>query len=262
MIGSIHLVGAGPGDPELLTVRAVRRLAEADVVLYDQLVPDAILALVGPRTRRIHVGKVGGGPSTPQSEIEATMVREALAGHRVVRLKGGDPFVFGRGGEEALAAAAHGIPVEVVPGLTSAVAGPAAAGIPVTHRGLATHFTVVTGHGASSDDGLRERWGHLARAGGTIVFLMGVRAIGSIVPALLEAGLSASTPLALVERATRPDQRVTVTTLGEAIEAVSQLRPASPSLFVVGDVVRLHHAIESARATAPAAPHWSVPVAS
>lgn len=236
--GRVSLVGAGPGDPELLTLRAWRRIREADTVCYDALVGQEILGLIPAEARRICVGKVGGGPSVAQEEIEALLVREARAGRRVVRLKGGDPFVFGRGGEEAMTLARAGIPVEVVPGISSAVAGPASAGIPVTHRGLSTSVTIVTGASARGADArLRESWVHLARAGGTLVVLMSLRRLEEILGALEAAGMPPETPAAMIQSATLEEQRVvegTVATLAPQVRAAGL---GSPSLLVVGEVV-------------------------
>lgn len=251
MTGTIHLVGAGPGDPDLLTLRAARRIAEADVILHDQLVTDAILALARPDCRLICVGKVGGGPTTPQDQIEERMIAEALLGARVVRLKGGDPYVFGRGGEEVLRAAEHGIPVEVVPGISSAFAGPASVGIPVTHRGVSTSVTVVTGQGAGSDDELAVRWGHLVQAGGTLVFLMGLRALPRIVEVLRAAGAAEDLPAAIVSHATRPTERVWTGTLATIEGLAATAGPASPTLLVFGEVVRLQPALAQAVASLP-----------
>ncbi|TVR03374.1 MAG: uroporphyrinogen-III C-methyltransferase [Deltaproteobacteria bacterium] len=238
--GRVSLVGAGPGDPELLTLRAWRRIQDAETVCYDQLVGDPILGLIPNDARRIPVGKVGGGPSTSQDEIHRILAREALAGRRVVRLKGGDPFVFGRGGEEALFLARLGIPVEVVPGLSSAIAGPAAAAIPVTHRGLSTSVTIVTGAAArGADPALRESWAHLARAGGTLVVLMSLRRLQTILDTLTAAGLPANTPAAMVQAATLDDQRVVTGTAACLPQAVATAGLGSPALLVVGEVVRV-----------------------
>lgn len=238
--GVVSLVGAGPGDPELLTLRAWRRLQDAEVVCYDHLVGDSILGLIPMTARRICVGKTGGGASTPQEEIEAVLIREARAGRRVVRLKGGDPFVFGRGGEEVLALSRAGIPVEVVPGISSAVAGPSAAGIPVTHRGVSTSVTVVTGACArGAERALRESWVHLARAGGTLVVLMSLGRLEAILDALREAGLAAGMPAAMVQSATLEEQRVVVGTVGDLGPRVRAAGLTSPALLVVGDVVGL-----------------------
>ena len=237
--GLVSLVGAGPGDPELLTLRAWRRLQVADVVLHDRLVSAEILALAGAGARLLPVGKAGGGPSTAQEAIHALLVREALAGHHVVRLKGGDPFVFGRGGEEALVLSRHGIPFEVVPGISSALAAPASVGIPVTHRLQARSLTVVTGASVREEADLEAGWRHLARAGGTLVFLMSLRALERIVARLLEAGLAPTTPAAMVQAGTCPNERVVSAPLGQVAAEVAAAGLGSPALLVIGEVVAL-----------------------
>src|SRR6516165_3224498 len=201
----VALVGAGPGDPGLLTVRGAELLRRADVVLYDSLAETSLLALAPPAAERVFVGKRPGAPM-PQDEIDALLVAHARAGRRVVRLKGGDPFVFGRGGEEAAALAAAGIPFEVVPGVTSALAAPAYAGIPVTHRGVASHVTVVTGHEDPAKGRADVDWERLAGVGGTLVVLMGAGRVGVIAERLLAGGLPAGTPVAAVQHGTRPEQ--------------------------------------------------------
>lgn len=202
---TVWLVGAGPGDPDLLTVRAARLLAEADVVVHDALVGDAVLASIPPHAELIDVGKRAGRP-LPQDMISTLLVELGRQGKRVVRLKGGDPFVFGRGGEEALALDAAGVAFEVVPGITSSVAAPAAAGIPVTHRGVAAAFTVVTGHRRSGEPDID--WHSLARFGGTIVVLMGVSNRARIADELMRAGRPGDTPVGAVHAATIDRQHV------------------------------------------------------
>jgi len=228
----VSLVGAGPGDPELLTVRAARRLAQADVVVHDALVGDGVLALVPPHVERIDVGKRPGRP-VPQELISALLVQLAEAGHHVVRLKGGDPFVFGRGGEEAQALGDAGIPFEVVPGITSAVAAPAAAGVPVTHRGVSAAVTVVTGHRRAGEPDVD--WRSLAKVGGTIVVLMGVSQRGAIAAELVAGGLDPATPVAAIRSATTPEQVVARCPVGElAATAID-----SPAVIVIGAVASL-----------------------
>ena len=202
MRGRVTLVGGGPGREDLLTVAAVHALGSADVVLFDRLAPHERLAEMAPDAELVDVGKRPGHHAIPQHEIEALLVGHALAGRHVVRLKGGDPYVLGRGGEEVLACHRAGVPVEVIPGVTSAVAVPGAAGIPLTHRGVSHLFTVVSGHAPLADDELR----HLAGLGGTIVVLMGVGRLPLIVDRLLGAGLSPDTPAAAVRWGTRPEQ--------------------------------------------------------
>jgi uroporphyrin-III C-methyltransferase len=227
----VTLVGAGPGDPELLTLKAARALAAADVVLVDDLVNRGCLAHVRPGARVVEVGKRGGCKSTPQAFIERLLILYAKENRNVVRLKGGDPFVFGRGGEEAEALRAAGIDVEVIPGITAGTAAPAAIGIPVTHRDHARGVTFVTGH---TKDGAEPDWQALARAGTTLVIYMGLKNLGRILAALAAAGLDASTPACLIENGTLPGQKQRVATVGTLLgEGFS-----SPALVVVGDVVR------------------------
>ncbi|WP_077490534.1 uroporphyrinogen-III C-methyltransferase [Sinomonas mesophila] len=229
--GRVALVGGGPGDPGLITVRGRQLLAEADVVVADRLGPRDLLSELSEGVRVIEVGKAPGAHQATQSEINAILVREARAGHVVVRLKGGDPYVLGRGGEEAEYCREHGVDVEVVPGVTSAVSVPAAAGIPVTHRGLATGFSVATGH-----DELAEL---PARPDHTIVLLMGVRRLAESVAVLRSRGLGADTPVAVVERGWTPEQRVTIATLGTIVDRARAVGVANPAVVVIGDVVRV-----------------------
>ena len=240
MSGRVFLVGAGPGDPELLTVRAARLLASADVVVHDALVSDAVLALAPPTAELIDVGK-RPGRGVPQDLINLLLVQLAQAGRTVVRLKGGDPFVFGRGGEEAQTLAEAGIAVEVVPGISSAVGAPAAAGIPVTYRGMSASFTVVTGHRQHGETPVN--WTALAQTGGTIVVLMGVAERGVIAEALTEGGLSADTPVAAVHRATTGEQSVVRCPLRELATTPIE----SPAVIVIGAVASLDvHSIAAA----------------
>jgi uroporphyrin-III C-methyltransferase len=242
---SVALVGAGPGDPELLTVRAARLLAAADVVVHDALVGDGVLALVAPHAELIDVGKRPGRP-VPQETISALLVHLGREGRRVVRLKGGDPFVFGRGGEEALALQAAGVPFEVVPGITSAVAVPAAAGVPVTHRGVAAAVTVVTGHRRAGEPDVD--WRALARVGGTIVVLMGVAQRAAIASELIAGDLDAATPVAAVHRGTTDAQDVLRCRLDEL--AGADVR--SPAVIVIGPVAALDLSGVMSAATAAA----------
>jgi uroporphyrin-III C-methyltransferase len=233
--GTVYLVGSGPGDPDLLTVRARRLLDEADVVLHDKLPGPEVIDLV-PEKRREDVGKRAGGERTAQSVTNERLVELAREGKTVVRLKGGDPFVFGRGGEEAAYLADHSVPFEVVPGVTSAIAGPAVAGIPVTHRDYASSVSFVTGHEDPTKDESAVDWDALAATGGTIVVLMGVGKLPGYTAALREAGLSPGTPVALVERATWPDQRVATGTLDTIVEARDEVGIEPPAVTVVGEV--------------------------
>ena len=228
----VALVGAGPGDPDLLTVRAARLLAKADVVVHDALVGDGVLALVPPTAELIDVGK-RPGQGVAQDLINVLLVALARDGKRVVRLKGGDPFVFGRGGEEAVALAEAGIECEVVPGITSSIAAPAAAGVPVTYRGLSASFTVVTGHRQHGEPPVN--WHALAQAGGTIVVLMGVAQRDEIARQLIEGGLAPDTPVAAVQRATTGDQAVVRCRLADLAAAPVQ----SPATIVIGAVAAL-----------------------
>jgi uroporphyrinogen III methyltransferase/synthase len=232
---TVSLVGAGPGDPGLLTRRGAELLAAADVVIYDRLGTDALLDLAPAVARRISVGKAPGSVEATQDQINALLVEHGRAGRAVVRLKGGDPFVFGRGGEEAEALAAAGIPFEIVPGVTSAIAAPAYAGIPVTHRGLSTHVTIVTGHEDPTKGRSGVDWARLAAAGGTLVILMGATRLPAIAAELRAAGLPADTPVAAVHAGTRPEQRTTRATLG----TVADLAVAAPAVVVVGAVAAL-----------------------
>ncbi len=225
----ISLVGAGPGDPELLTIRGLRRLQQADVIVHDALVGTGVLALARPGAELIDVGKRPGAP-VPQELISALLVQLASSGRSIVRLKGGDPFVFGRGGEEALALAAAGLDFEVVPGVSSVIAAPAAAGIPVTHRGVSALFTVVTGHRQRGETAVN--WGALAQAGGTIVVLMGVAQRGIIAAALIEGGLAADTPVAAIRHATTSQQHVVRCALSELADVAVE----SPATIVIGAV--------------------------
>ncbi len=236
--GQVSLVGAGPGDPELLTLRAVRRIMEADVVLYDNLVGPEILAMVSLETEKHYVGKKASKHALPQEEVNDWLIRLAQAGKRVVRLKGGDPFIFGRGGEEMEALLGAGITVEVVPGITAATGCAAFAGIPLTHRDWAQSVTFATGHLKSGVPDLD--WTGLARPQQTVVFYMGVSAAAGIADALIAHGRSASTPVALIYHGTRPDQKVLVATLETLAQKINAegLRP--PALLIVGEVVRLY----------------------
>jgi uroporphyrin-III C-methyltransferase len=229
---TVHLVGAGPGDPELLTVKAARLIAQADVIVHDRLADAAIFALARPDAELIDVGKVPGRP-TPQETINALLVHLAHQGLEVVRLKGGDPFVFGRGGEEALALLEAGVAFTVVPGITSAVAVPAAAGVPVTHRGVSASFTVVTGHRQRGEEAVN--WEALARVGGTLVVLMGVAERGTIAARLMAGGLPGSTPVAAVTWGTRAEQRTARTTLAELAATPIE----APATIVIGAVAAL-----------------------
>src|SRR2546425_8100738 len=232
----VYLVGAGPGDPGLITVAGRQRLKEADVIVYDRLVNEALLKEARPEAELLFVGKVAG-ESHDQEAINRLLVEKAGSGKRVVRLKGGDPFVFGRGGEEAEALREAGISFEIVPGVTSAVAVPAYAGIPVTHRGLASSFAVLTGHEDPSKDGDATDWKKLATAVDTLVILMAVGSFPRIVGALLTHGRPPETPVALIRWGTTEAQEVRVGTLADIVGRARGLAP--PVVAVVGDVVSL-----------------------
>ncbi|MDP2004739.1 MAG: uroporphyrinogen-III C-methyltransferase [Rubrivivax sp.] len=235
--GKVYLVGAGPGDAELLTLKAARLLAQADVVVYDHLVGADVLALVGPQARRLYVGKERCHHSLPQEGINQLLVRLAREGRSVVRLKGGDPFVFGRGGEELQVLAAEGIPFEVVPGITAACGVASYAGIPLTHRDYAQSCTFVTGH--LKDGSCDLDWPALARPRQTVVIYMGLSGLATICARLVEHGLPASWPAAVVAHGTLAEQQVVCATLGTLADAVERAGLQSPALTLVGEVVKL-----------------------
>ena len=239
MSGRVAFVGAGPGDAGLLTARALELIAAADVILYDRLIPAQALAGARAGAELRYVGKEGGGPSVRQEEIEALMLERARAGALVVRLKGGDPFVFGRGGEEALALAAEGIAFEVVPGVTAGVAAGAYAGIPVTHRGLASAVALITAHEDPSKDEQALDWEALAAFPGTLVFYMGVRTLPALAARLIEAGRPAAQPAAVVSRGTLPDQQTVLGTLASIASDAATAGVAAPAITIVGEVVGL-----------------------
>ncbi len=233
--GMVYLVGSGPGDPELLTVKAKRLLETADVVLHDKLPGPDIIGMI-PEGNREDVGKRAGGEWTPQEYTNRRLVELATAGKTVVRLKGGDPFVFGRGGEEMEHLAENGVPFEVVPGITSAIAGPGVAGIPVTHRDHVSSVSFVTGHEDPTKDESAIDWRALAATGGTLVVLMGVGKLPLYTDALLEAGMAPETPVGLVERATWPDMRVATGTLESIVDVRDEAGIEPPAITVIGEV--------------------------
>jgi uroporphyrin-III C-methyltransferase len=248
----VQIVGAGPGDPELLTVRAVRALQAADVVVYDKLVSAEILALVPAGATRIFAGKVARNHHMPQSEINMLLVGLAKSGRRVVRLKGGDPFMFGRGGEEAEALARDGVPFVVVPGITSASGCTAYAGIPLTHRGLAHGVRFVTGH--TQDEGAPDlNWRSLADPDTTLIVYMGRTNVRQIADKLIEYGLPTATPAAAIIDGTRPEQTSLFTTLAELAQSIEKLDRAAPTLLVIGRVVALAETLAWFRPAANAA---------
>jgi len=236
---TVHLVGAGPGDPGLLTVRAAELIARADVILYDRLIPERALDGARAGAELIYVGKEGGGPQMPQEEIDRLIVEHGRAGKEVVRLKGGDPFVFGRGGEEALVCAEAGIPFTVVPGITAGVAAPAYAGVPVTHRELASGVAFVTGHENPDKPETALDWPALAAFPGTLVFYMGVRALPRIASQLIAGGRTAGEPVAVVEQGTLPRQRTLLATLGTVAERAAAEGIRAPAITLVGPVAGL-----------------------
>ncbi|HZJ27421.1 MAG TPA: uroporphyrinogen-III C-methyltransferase [Acidimicrobiia bacterium] len=236
---TVFLVGAGPGDPGLLTVRGADLLAQADVVVFDRLAAPSLVDLAPPTAERIDVGKAPGRVAMDQDGINAVLTDRGRRGLSVVRLKGGDPFVFGRGGEEAEALATAGVAFEVVPGITSSIAAPAYAGIPVTHRGVSTHFTVVTGHEDPAKGRSDVDWEAVARVGGTLVILMGAGHIGHIAQRLRAGGLAPDTPVAAVRAGTRPDQHTIRTTLGAVADDAAGVGIRPPSAIVVGAVAAL-----------------------
>ncbi|WP_126664150.1 uroporphyrinogen-III C-methyltransferase [Haloterrigena salifodinae] len=240
--GTVYLVGSGPGDPDLLTVKAKRLLEESDVVLHDKLPGPEIIDLL-PEDRREDVGKRANGDRTPQSEINERLVELAREDKAVVRLKGGDSFVFGRGGEEAEYLATHDVPFEVVPAVTSAIAAPAVAGIPVTHRDHASSVSFVTGHEDPTKAESAVDWEALAATGGTIVVLMGVGRLPDYTKALLESGMASETPVALVERGTWPDQQVATGTLETIVDARDEVGIEPPAVTVIGDVAGIRASV-------------------
>lgn len=247
--GTVSLVGAGPGDPGLLTLKGAQRLWEADVVYHDALVAPAVLDYCGPHTQRVAVGKRRGRVTVPQAGIEAALVRDARAGLAVVRLKGGDPFVFGRGSEEILTLLGHGIPFEVIPGISSGTAVPALAGIPLTHRGISGSAAFVTAHdlGANPEGmAVRERLSHLARGAETLVVFMAGAELERVSATLRGAGLPPDTPAALVENGTLPRERFVITTL-EDIGKAGQGRGDGPVLLVIGKTVLLSTRLRAGR---------------
>lgn len=236
--GKVSLVGAGPGDPELMTVKGMRLLRAAQVVVYDRLVSTGVLDEAPRDAEKIHVGKRGGHYSFPQEKINRLLVDRAQKGLDVVRLKGGDPFLFGRGGEEVLYLREHGIPCEVVPGVSSALAAPSAAGIPVTQRGVASTLAVVSGHQMKDPENPVD-WSGLASGADTLVVMMPLGSLRSIVGHLIVNGRSFTTPAAVIQAATTPEQKIVVSTLREIASQVERAGLTSPALLVVGEVVRM-----------------------
>lgn len=242
----VSLIGCGPGDPELVTLKAVRLIKECDTVVYDDLIPEELLTLAPPAAEKIYVGKRAGRDYLQQSAINALLVELARKGRTIARLKGGDPCVFGRGGEEALYLSEHGIPFAIVPGISSAIAGPISAGIPPTHRGLAASLKIVTAHEDPTKETGHLDWPLLAKETGTVVFLMGATRLGSIAERLIAEGMDPATPCAFIQDATLPTQRQVLTTLTEAGAAAASHGIASPCVMVVGRVAALSRQLQPA----------------
>ena len=240
--GQVWLAGAGPGDPGHLTAAVLAGLAQAQVIVHDALVHADVLALADPGAELIFAGKRGGKPSAVQADISATLIARARAGSRVLRLKGGDPYIFGRGGEEALALTEAGVPFRVLPGVTSGLAGLAAAGIPATMRGLNKAVILAAGHAAGTAEDLD--WRALARTGQPVVVYMGLKGLPLIAAELLAGGLAAETPAAIVTAATTPQQRVLVAPLGEIAAEAERQGLAAPAIIVVGDIVAMRRRLE------------------
>ena len=239
-LGKVYLVGAGPGDPGLLTLKGKTLIEFADVVVYDALVSPQILALINPEAEKINAGKRRGRHSLPQTATTQLLIEKAQTKAVVVRLKGGDPFVFGRGGEEMEDLAKAGVPVEVVPGVTSGIAAPAYAGIPLTHRNYSSSVTFVTGHEAVGKYRPQVNWAAIAQGSETIVIYMGVHNLANIIDQLTAAGMSEETPIALIRWGTRPDREQLMGTLATIVQQVEATKFAAPAIAVIGNVVNLH----------------------
>ncbi|MGZ4941380.1 MAG: uroporphyrinogen-III C-methyltransferase [Halobacteriota archaeon] len=239
--GKVFLVGAGPGDPQLLTRHAEQIIRQADVILFDKLVDKRIIALASPSAELIDVGKDPHNHKVPQHEINELLIRQAEQGKLVIRLKGGDPFLFGRGGEEAEQLITHGVDVEVIPGISSAIAVPACAGIPVTHRRYASSVTIVTGHDAQ---GNRLQWDVLAQLSGTLIILMGIGTLADNLSQLVQHGKPVETPAAIIAHGTTEEQRVVVGTVGDLQQKVQQAGVSAPAVLIIGDVVRLREILQ------------------
>jgi len=245
--GKVYLVGAGPGDPGLLTLKGKALLECADVVVYDALVSSSILAMINPQAEQINAGKRKGMHSMLQEDISQLLIRKAQTAAIVVRLKGGDPFIFGRGGEEMEELMAAGVPVEVVPGITSGISAPAYAGIPLTHRNYSSSVTFVTGHEGAGKYRPEVDWSAIARGSETIVIYMGIHNLAHIVRELLQAGLAPQTPVALIRWGTRPEQTELCGDLATIVAQVEATHFEAPAIVVVGAVVNLHATLASSR---------------
>lgn len=236
--GKVFLVGAGPGDPKLLTIKAAELLKTAKYVVYDRLVSEEILALIPKSAEKIYVGKESGRHVVPQDKITELIVKLALEGKDVIRLKGGDPFIFGRGGEEAEALADNGIPFEIVPGVSSSIVAPMYAGIPLTHRDYASSVAIVTGHQAGDGERTIE-WAKIAKAVDTVVILMGIESLEAIIGKLVAGGISTDTPIAIIERGTSKQQRSITGTVATVIKDAQKADIKPPAVVVIGGVVNL-----------------------
>jgi uroporphyrinogen III methyltransferase/synthase len=264
--GKVYLVGAGPGDPELLTLKAHRLIREADAVVHDYLVAAPILALARADAEKVFVGKKGGGFCCPQRDIEGTLIRLARAGKNVVRLKGGDPFIFGRGGEEAEALVAAGIAFEIVPGVTSALAAAAYAGIPLTHRAHSSAVVFLTGHEDPKKPDSAVRWEDYGRLGATLCIYMGMKNLETITRRLMAGGLAPETPAAVIQSATTQEHRQFVTTLGRIALESEHAGFGAPAIVVIGEVAALSDQLawfaqETKRAGDDASPQYPAPQA-
>jgi uroporphyrin-III C-methyltransferase len=244
-LGKVYLVGAGPGDPGLLTLKGKVLLEHADVVVYDALVSPEILEIINPQAEKINAGKRRGRHSLPQEETTQLLIEKAQTHAVVVRLKGGDPFVFGRGGEEMEDLVKEGVPVEVIPGITSGIAAPAYLGIPLTHRNYSSSVTFVTGHETNDKYRPQVNWDAIAKGSETIVIYMGVHNLSNIIKQLTAAGRSLETPIALVRWGTRPDQESLVGTLATIVRQIEETSFEAPAIAVIGDVVNLHEVLPS-----------------
>ncbi len=247
MTGKVYVVGAGPGDPELVTLKALRLVKEADVIVYDRLIPQELLSHAKPGAELIYAGKRPGHHALTQDEINKLLLEKALEGKTVVRLHGGDPFVFGRGEEECIYLAEHGVECEVVPGITSVIAGPAAAGIPVTSRGVASSFAAATGREAPGKERRQVYYGKLMKSVDTLVIVMGVGNLENIVNEMLEEGIDPRLPVAVIQDATLPTQRVVEAPLAEIVEASKRAGVRPPAVIVFGRVVALRHRMRPRR---------------
>ncbi len=239
-IGKVYLIGAGPGDPGLLTLKGKVLLEQADVVIYDALVSAAILEMINPNAEKINAGKRRGRHSLAQAKTTELLIQKAKTHAVVARLKGGDPFVFGRGGEEMEDLIKAGVPVEVVPGITSGIAAPAYAGIPLTHRNFSSSVTLVTGHEAAGKYGPKVNWEAIAQGSETIVIYMGIHNLHHIIKELNQAGCSLETPIALIQWGTRPEQKKLIGTLNTIVEQIEISGFEAPAIAVIGEVVNLH----------------------